>query len=149
MADVKKAASLADMIPQPRPVPLGDVTLMIAPMGWEQGCSAMDALGAALSVMPPIATLKTLETSSGEWLGWVSTFRDDIAEFLSVAVREPQETVKALPPTTVLELLAGVLEINVDFFVRSLPGVLERLAGRVEQLQAGLAGAASTTSSSA
>lgn len=156
MAD-KKAPTLADLIPQPRALPLGEVTLMVAPMGWERGCEALDALGPALQHMPPLGELKALGERAADWVAFVSTFREEIAEFTAIAAGDDAETIKALPPTTMLELLLGVLEVNADFFGRSLPGVLERLAGRLVALQAQLVpaaeaaarAAASTTSSSA
>ena len=73
--------------------------------------------------------------------------------FSSIASGLPEATVRALPPAVMVELVLGLVEINADFFVRSLPTLAKRVADRLIGMQASLqAGAekmrASTESSS-
>ena len=110
----------------------------------------------ALDKMPDIGAGFD-EAQIGQWLAWASANRDAVVHFAHLASGQPAEDVQELPPGLLVELLFGLLEVNADFFVQSLPGVLASLGGRVSSLaarvQAQMAGAvakqAATSTSSA
>ena len=150
-----KHPSLRELLAAPVALQVGGLTLPIAPMGWHQGCIAIEHLLPALALMPALVDPQAgREDRLLAFAGAAVSFRDEIAAFCAEASKLPLDEVKALPPTLMAELLIGLVEINLDFFVQSLPGLAQRargrLAGLTEKLAAlDLAAPASTTSSSA
>lgn len=146
-----KNPSLRELLAQPVALVVGGLTLHIAPMGWHQGSRALEHLLPATAALPLLAgDGDDTQDRFAQWAGVVVTFRDEIAAFCAEASALPLEDIKALPPTAMVELVVGLVEINLDFFVRSLPGLAQRARGRLGALSERLAQAtASTTSSSA
>lgn len=151
MSDAPKNPSLRALLAAPVPLPVGGITLHVAPMGWHQGCIAVEHLLPAVAGLPLLADPSaTKEGRFAQWAGVAISYREEIAAFCAEASALPVDEIKALPPTAMVELLVGLVEINLDFFVQSLPGLAQRARGRLATLTEKLqAAAASTTSSSA
>ena len=146
---------MRELLAAPVPLPVGGIKLQVAPMGWYQGSSAIEHLLPCMDALPLFqgATEKSKDELFGLWAGVIITHRDAIAAFCAEASKLPIDEVRELPPAAMAELVVGLVEINLDFFVQSLPGLLERARGRLadlsERLKAATAASASTTSSSA
>ena len=150
--------SLRELLAAPVALRVGDVELMIKPMGWFQAATALEYLLPAAGALPLLVSGDaSREQRVSQWTGAAVSFREEIAAFCAEASALPLDDVKALPPAAMIELLIGLVEINLDFFVRSLPGLADRARGRLaavaQRLEPALeqmaAGAGSTTSSSA
>lgn len=127
--------SLRQLVGAPTTLPIGGLALTVKPLGWYDSVEAIEALMPALDKMPDIAAGFD-EAQVGAWLAWASTNRDAVVHFAHLASGQPAEDVQELPPGLLVELLFGLLEVNADFFVQSLPGVLASLGGRVSSLAA-------------
>lgn len=152
MAEVK-VPTLRELVGAPVEISIGDRKLAIAPMGWYQASIAMESLLPALQAMPIIGAElgEAREDRAALWAGVIVTYRDEIAEFCAAATGLPIDEIKALPPTYAIELVMGVVEVNADFFGRSLPGLLTGARGRLARLMerwAPLLEAAGATASS-
>lgn len=148
-----KNPSLRDLLAQPVPLVVGEITLQIAPMGWHQASCALEHLLPAAGALPLLAGGDDAQDRFAQWLGVIVTYRDEVAAFAAEASALPIDEVRALPPAAMAELMVGLVEINLDFFVRSLPALAQRWNGRLgalgARLDAAAAASASTTSSSA
>lgn len=151
MSADQKNPSLRVLIAAPVPLQVGTLTLHVAPMGWTQGSIAIEHLLPAMRSMPTLIDANATQRDRiVEWASLAIVFRDEIAAFCAEASGLPIDDIKALPPTAIVELVVGLVEINLDFFVQSLPGLAQRAHGRLAGLTEKLAAAAaSTTSSSA
>ncbi len=149
--DEGKNPTLRQLLAPPVALVVGGLTLSIAPMGWHRGCIAVEHLLPAVAQLPVFADPQaSREERFAQWAGVAITYREEIAAFCAEASALPLEEIKALPPTAVLELVVGLVEINLDFFAHSLPGLALRVRGRLAVLSEKLqAATASTTSSSA
>lgn len=150
--------SLRELMAVPVALPVGTLTLQIAPMGWYQASQAVEHLLPVIDALPLLAGDGAGEDRAARWAGAVITYRNEIAAFCAEASALPIDEVRALPPTAMVELVVGLMEINLDFFVRSLPGLAQRARGRLAALtdklapvlaQIEAAAPGSTTSSSA
>lgn len=126
--------SLRDLVAAPVDVPVGGITIKIQPLGWYESIDAIDAIAPALSGMP------NPPSSGGEvdmlaWVAWLKDNRDPVVRFCVLAAHQDQADVQALPPSPLLELLFGILELNADFFIASLPAAISRISGRVGGLE--------------
>ena len=151
MAEAKNP-SLRELLALPVAVPVGAITLHIAPMGWYQGSAALEHLLPCMDALPLFAGAdeKSKDELFGLWAGVIITHRDAIAAFCAEAAKLPIDEVRELPPGAMAELVVGLVEINLDFFVQSLPGLAQRARGRLAALSEKLAAAqVSSTSSSA
>lgn len=155
----KATTSLRALVGLPEPVQIGSLTLMIKPLGWHESVGAIEAIMPALDSMPLLPTNVPTEGSNslgtqdlGAWLSWAAVYRDDVVEFCHLASGQDREDIKAISPTELLELIFGILRINADFFIKSLPGLAARVGDQVSGLIAKVKAAArppSATSSSA
>ena len=135
--------SLRELMAAPVAVPVGTITLQMRPMGWWQAAEAIEHL------MPIFSALPLMDGDAPDalqrWLAVVMMHRERVGAFCSVASGIPQDDLRELQPVHMAELLLGIVELNADFFVQSLP----RLADRARALVGRLVTQASTTSSSA
>lgn len=157
------APTLREILALPVAVPIGEHQVQIRPMGWMLFAEAVEPLMPVLQELPLVFAgyeTMTREDKVAAWGGVVLSARKELNQFAALASGFPAEEVGQLTPTQFVDLLMGLFELNADFFVQSLPALLERMAGRIEQLkprmEAALAkakalapSAASTTSSSA
>lgn len=127
--------SLRELIGAPVPLRVGALTLLIKPMGWYQGSAAIEHLLPAASQLPLLgAESGAAPDRVAQWASLVITFRDEIAAFCAEASALPIEDIRELSTTDMIELVIGLVEINLDFFVQSLPGLAQRARGRLGSL---------------
>ena len=125
--------SLAQLVAAPEDVPVGTVKLSIKPLGWYESVAAVKAIAPALAVMPDVpANGGNLDVQA--WLIWLSECRDDVVQFLCLSTGFAAEQIQPLPPMSLIELLFGVMELNADFFIKSLPAAVAGVASRATAL---------------
>lgn len=147
--------TLAELLAHPVPVPVGGTHIMVRPLGWYESVDAIAALLPALGNLPGLPGER--QELDGEtlarWLIWAGEHRDAVVEFAVLASGQADDVIRQLAPVHLVELLLGLLEVNADFFVLSLPSAMQRIGGRAQALGARVGAAlknwASTTSSSA
>lgn len=146
------SASLADLVGAPVDLPVGKIKIKVQPLGWYDSVGAVDILAPAILTMPT-PPAKGEEVSLEPWLLWLQANRDTVNVFLAFTTNQPADSVKRIGPTHLIELFFGVLEINADFFVESLPGAVKGLVERgqalFERVKAAVAEAGIPPSSSA
>lgn len=154
--DAKPAQpTLAELLAHPVSVPVGGISIMVRPLGWYQSVDAIAALLPALDDLPGLpGQVQELDNPTlARWLIWAGEHRDAVVEFAVLASGQADDAIRQLAPVHLVELLLGLLEVNADFFVLSLPTAMQRIGGRAQALGARVAQAlqswASTTSSSA
>lgn len=128
--------TLRDFLAAPISIPIGETSISVQPMGWFDAVAAIDMLAPALASMPP--TPENGEGVTGGdvmvWLSWVAQNRAAVLGFCRMASNQEEADIAGLPPALLIELLIGLLEVNADFFVESLPMLLNRAGARTEAL---------------
>ncbi|ARU21593.1 peptidase M16 [Ralstonia solanacearum] len=121
--------NLDKLIPQPAELAVGGEMLAIRPLRVGQ-------LPAFLRVISP--TLQQLKAPQIDWLGLFIERGDDLLQAVSIAVDKPRAWVDTLAADEAILLAAKVIEVNADFFTRT---VLPRLDGLFAQVtQAAVSG---------
>lgn len=132
--------TLADLVGAPVDLPVGTIKISVKPLGWYESIDAIDAIKLALHAMPSLPGSKSEAAmilqgeQLGQWLAWASVYRDDIVRFCHLASGQEEDAIAAINPVLLIELLFGLFEVNADFFVRSLPGLIDRLGQRASEL---------------
>lgn len=138
--------SLRELLAAPVEISVGGVALQVKPMGWYQAANAVEHLLPIIGTLPIGASDSDEVSPDTRWIAAVTSGRDQVLAFCAAATPFPVEELRELSPAHIAELLMGLVELNADFFVQSLP----RLAQRGKALAAKLNPAsASSTSSSA
>lgn len=75
--------------------------------------------------------------AESDFLGAFVEDADAVLEAVSIAARLPRQEVDALPLDVLAELAGVCIEINVDFFSRSVAPALERAFQRIRAAQDG------------
>ncbi|MBE7419829.1 MAG: hypothetical protein HS128_19155 [Ideonella sp.] len=158
-ADEGAAPDLRQLMAAPVAVQVGPLTLQVRPMGWYQATLAIEPIIPLLATLPDALADTGAESraeAAARWLQLAASSRDAVAQFAALASGLPEPDVRELPPEALVTLLLALLEINADFFVRSLPLLMERAGatlglwmGKLQAAEAAGAAAASTTTSSA
>ncbi|MCW5657449.1 MAG: hypothetical protein KIT60_07080 [Burkholderiaceae bacterium] len=145
--------SLRELMAAPVELPVGTLKLPVRPMGWYQATLALEPIIPLLATLPDAlgAAGESRAEQAARWMQMLASSRDEIARFAALASALPEGEIRELPPAALCELVVGLLEINADFFVRSLPLLMERAGASVGLLLGKLAAAdaASQTTSSA
>ncbi|MGC5820731.1 hypothetical protein SNK19_22830 [Ralstonia pseudosolanacearum] len=113
---------LDKLIPQPAELIVGVETLAIQPL-------KVGRLPAFLRAISP--TLQQLRAPQIDWLGLFIEHGDDLLQAVAIAVDKPRAWVDALAADEAILLAAKVVEVNADFFTRT---VLPRLDGLFAQV---------------
>ncbi|MCK4124293.1 hypothetical protein ABXT21_21135 [Ralstonia sp. SM1864_UCD524_TZ4] len=113
---------LDKLIPQPAELAVGGETLAIQPL-------KVGRLPAFLRAISP--TLQQLKAPSIDWLELFIERGDDLLQAVAIAVDKPRAWVDALAADEAILLAAKVVEVNADFFTRT---VLPRLDGLFAQV---------------
>jgi hypothetical protein len=99
---------------------VGGENLVISPLRVGQ-------LPAFLRAIGPVA--QQLGRGEIDWLAMLADHGDNVLQAIAVAVRRPRDWVDALATDEALLLAAKVIEVNADFFTRSvLPHLATNLA---------------------
>jgi hypothetical protein len=88
------------------------------------------------ATQPLIANLNSADASitglgQSEILSLIIEGGDSIIEAAAIATNQPVNVIDQLPLDTMVELIAAIIQVNADFFVRC---VLPRVAGSLERL---------------
>ncbi|MHA6910856.1 hypothetical protein ACQUJS_20960 [Ralstonia pseudosolanacearum] len=116
---------LDKLIPQPAELTVGGEALVILPL-------KVGRLPDFLRAISP--TLQQLKAPQIDWLGLFIEHGDDLLQAVAIAVDKPRAWVDALAADEAILLAARVVEVNADFFTRT---VLPRLDGLIGQVVSG------------
>ena len=128
-------SDLDNLVPQAVELVIDGEPLAIRPLKVGQ-------LPAFLRAITPV-----MQYLGGDGIDWLALFGergDDLLTAVSIAVGKPREWVDALDADQAILLAAKVIEVNADFFTRT---VMPRLDGLIAQTSAVAATAGSTPSS--
>ncbi|MGD7268482.1 hypothetical protein ACQCQ6_25565 [Ralstonia pseudosolanacearum] len=118
---------LDKLIPQPAELTVGGETLAIQPL-------KVGRLPAFLRAISP--TLQQLNATQIDWLGLFIERGDDLLQAVAIAVDKPRAWVDALAADEAILLAAKVVEVNADFFTRTVLPRLDGLFAHVTQAAA-------------
>ena len=118
---------LDKLIPQPAELVVGGEALAIEPL-------KVGRLPAFLRAISP--TLQQLNAPSIDWLGLFIEHGDDLLQAVAIAVDKPRVWVDALAADEAILLAAKVVEVNADFFTRTVLPRLDGLFAHVTQAAA-------------
>lgn len=119
---------LDKLIPQPAELAVGGEVLAIQPL-------KVGRLPAFLRAISP--TLQQLNAPSIDWLGLFIGHGDDLLQAVAIAVDKPRAWVDVLAADEAILLAAKVVEVNADFFTRTVLPRLDGLFARVTQAASG------------
>ncbi|MBP9904502.1 MAG: hypothetical protein KBF66_03015 [Rhodoferax sp.] len=125
---------LEKLIPQDTLVQVAGETLVISPLKVGQ-------LPAFLRVISPVMT--QLSQPHIHWLALFGQHGEDLLSAIGIAVRKPREWVDDLAADDALLLAAKVMEVNADFFTRTVIPKLDGLLGLGKGIQAASTGSTS------
>jgi hypothetical protein len=126
-----KPVTLRDLVAAPVPLPVGNIVLQIQPLGWFKSVDAIDAIAPALQDMPED---NPDGATMARWIMWMTQHRESLLRFAQICSGAERADIEVLKPSHLAELLFGLMEINADFFVESLPALMHKLAPRVAGL---------------
>ncbi|MGC0076007.1 hypothetical protein ACQUKG_05865 [Ralstonia pseudosolanacearum] len=118
---------LDKLIPQPAELVVGGETLAIQPL-------KVGRLPAFLRAISP--TLRQLQAPQIDWLGLFIEHGDDLLQAVAIAADKPRAWVDALAADEAILLAAKVVEVNADFFTRTVLPRLDGLFAHVTQAAA-------------
>ncbi|MHA6890826.1 hypothetical protein [Ralstonia pseudosolanacearum] len=116
---------LDKLIPQPAELTVGGEALVILPL-------KVGRLPDFLRAISPV--LQQLQAPKIDWLGIFIEHGDDLLQAVAIAVGKPRTWVDDLAADEAILLAAKVVEVNADFFTRT---VLPRLDGLIGQVVSG------------
>ena len=125
---------LEKLIPQDTLVQVADETIAISPLKVGQ-------LPAFLRVISPV--MAQLSQPQINWLALFGERGDDLLSAIAIAVRKPREWVDDLAADDALLLAAKVMEVNADFFTRTVIPKLDGLFSLGKGIQAANTGSTS------
>ena len=131
---------LEQLIPQPVELTVGGETLAIKPLKVGQ-------MPAFLRAISPV--MQHLTRAEIDWLTLLGDQGDDLLAAIAIAVAKPRQWVDDLAADEAILLAAKVIEVNADFFTRTVLPKLDGLFTRAKGLAPGTAPASGSTPSSA
>ena len=133
---------LEQLIPQPVELTVGGETLAIKPLKVGQ-------MPAFLRAISPV--MQHLTRAEIDWLTLLGDQGDDLLAAIAIAVAKPRQWVDDLAADEAILLAAKVIEVNADFFTRTvlpkLDGLFTRAKGLVPATAAAPVESGSTPSS--
>ena len=125
---------LEKLIPQDTLVQVASETIAISPLKVGQ-------LPAFLRVISPV--MAQLSQPQINWLALFGERGDDLLNAIGIAVKKPREWVDDLAADDALLLAAKVMEVNADFFTRTVIPKLDGLFSLGKGIQAANSGSTS------
>ena len=125
---------LEKLIPQDTLVQVADETIAISPLKVGQ-------LPAFQRVISPV--MAQLSQPQIDWLALFGERGDDLLNAIGIAVKKPREWVDDLAADDALLLAAKVMEVNADFFTRTVIPKLDGLFSLGKGIQAANSGSTS------
>ena len=123
--------SLEKLIPQATVVQIAGESIAISPLKVGQ-------LPAFLRVISPV--MAQLSAPQIDWLALFGERGDDLLNAIGIAVKKPREWVDDLAADDALLLAAKVMEVNADFFTRTVIPRLDGLFNLGQVIHTDLAG---------
>lgn len=115
-------SDLDTLVPQPVELTIAGEALAIRPLKVGQ-------MPAFLRAINPV--MHELTGSSIDWLAMLGEHGDELLSAIAIAVGKPRDWVDELPADEAILLAAKVIEVNADFFTRT---VMPKLGGLFEQM---------------
>ena len=131
---------LEQLIPQAVDLTVGGETLAIKPLKVGQ-------MPAFLRAISPV--MQHLTRAEIDWLTLFGEQGDDLLAAIAIAVAKPRQWVDDLAADEAILLAAKVIEVNADFFTRTVLPKLDGLFTRAKALAPGTAPVSGLTPSSA
>ena len=131
---------LEKLVPQAVELTVGGETLAIKPLKVGQ-------MPAFLRAISPV--MQHLTRAEIDWLTLLGDQGDDLLAAIAIAVAKPRQWVDDLAADEAILLAAKVIEVNADFFTRTVLPKLDGLFTRAKGLAPGTAPASGSTPSSA
>jgi len=116
---------LEKLIPQPVELTVGGETLAIKPLKVGQ-------MPAFLRAISPV--MQHLTRAEIDWLTLLGEQGDDLLAAIAIAVAKPRQWVDDLAADEAILLAAKVIEVNADFFTRTVLPKLDGLFTRAKAL---------------
>ena len=116
---------LEKLIPQPVELTVGGETLAIKPLKVGQ-------MPAFLRAISPV--MQHLTRAEIDWLALFGDQGDDLLSAIAIAVSKPRQWVDDLAADEAILLAAKVIEVNADFFTRTVLPKLDGLFTRAKAL---------------
>lgn len=152
MSDQKtdeKANELAVLLREGSTVQIRDRAVRVAPITMKHlspfARAVLPIAHAAAPVKDGTADLAGINFAGANWLDLVMWHGPDCIAAVSLATGEPEEWLGELNPDEMVQLIAEVVAVNMDFFVRSLAPAIKAALGRIGHLPAAVAAAAGPT----
>lgn len=114
-------SDLEQLIPSPKTLQIAGESISVAPLKIGQ-------MPAFVRAIAPV--MQRLGTDGIDWLALFGDHGENLLAAVAIAVGKPREWVDALDADEAIVLAATVIEVNADFFTRT---VLPRLDGLVSQ----------------
>lgn len=124
-------SDLETLIPQPVELVIGGELLAIKPLKVGQ-------MPAFLRAISPV--MQQLTGGDIDWLALFGERGDDLLSAIAIAVGKPRAWVDELAADEAILLAAKVIEVNADFFTRTVIPRIDGLFARVTTVQAKAAG---------
>jgi hypothetical protein len=131
-------SDLDKLIPQPVELPVGGETLAIKPLKVGQ-------MPAFLRAISPV--MQQLTAPEIDWLALFGERGDDLLTAIAIAVGKPRAWIDELAADEAILLAAKVIEVNADFFTRTVMPRLDGLFAQAKHLGQGTATSGSAPSS--
>jgi hypothetical protein len=140
-----KRPSLRDLMPVAVPIRVGGQEHQVQPMTWEQAAQVLENLAPLMAQMPALGggSLRAQDV-----LPLLAVNRDAVLDFCVIAGGFSDADVLSLSPAHLVELLLGLVEVNIDFFVQSLQPMVQGMQARLAALGAKVAPVAAQISGS-
>lgn len=116
-------SDLDTLIPQPLELIIDGEPLAIKPLKVGQ-------MPGFLRAISPV--MQQLTTSDIDWLALFGERGDDLLSAIAIAVGKPRTWVSELATDEAILLVAKVIEVNADFFTRTVIPKLDSLFGQVK-----------------
>lgn len=133
-------SDLDKLIPQPVELSVAGETLVVKPLKVGQ-------MPAFLRAISPV--MQFLATPEIDWLALFGERGDELLSAIAIAVGKPRQWVDDLGPDDAVLLAAKVIEVNADFFTRTVMPKLDVLFGQVKPLAPNPAPTSGSTASNA
>lgn len=129
--------SLSILANTPTAVTFGRYQLELTPITTGELNQLLPLVGHLLPLLDAVNTAEDV-------LALLADHGDRVLQAVAIAARLPREQVDALMPDEVAELLLGLMEVNVDFFVHRTTSLTARVQAGRERLAAALTAAGKT-----
>lgn len=145
----QKTDELAVLLRQGTTLQIRDRHVRVAPISMKHlspfARAVLPIAHAAAPVKDDTADLAGIDFARANWLELVMWHGPDCIAAVALATGEPEEWLGELQPDEMVQLIAEVVAVNMDFFVKRLAPAIKAALGRIGHLPAALGAAAGPT----